>query len=80
MSSSHRSQVLGHGGIPTLLLTFSLPAIVGMMAQALYYVVDRVFVGRCMETMAWRASRGRLSLHAYPDGLGRCSSASAARR
>ena len=36
---------LGRGSISSLLLTFSTPAIVGMVAQALYNIVDRVFVG-----------------------------------
>ena len=43
-----RSQRLGEGSIPSLLLKFSAPAIVGMMAQALYNVVDRVFVGQAV--------------------------------
>jgi putative MATE family efflux protein len=43
-----RSQRLGEGSIPSLLLKFSMPAIVGMLAQAFYNVVDRVFVGRAV--------------------------------
>jgi putative MATE family efflux protein len=43
-----RSDRLGQGSIPRLLVQFSLPAIVGMMTQALYNVIDRVFVGRAM--------------------------------
>jgi putative MATE family efflux protein len=43
-----RSAQLGQGSIPTLLLRFSLPAIVGMLAQALYNLIDRVFVGRAI--------------------------------
>jgi putative MATE family efflux protein len=42
---SDRSAQLGQGSIRRLLLKFSLPAVVGMMAQALYQLVDRVFVG-----------------------------------
>jgi putative MATE family efflux protein len=41
-----RAERLGRGSISSLLLTFSTPAIVGMLAQALYNIVDRVFVGR----------------------------------
>ncbi|MCC6124763.1 MAG: MATE family efflux transporter [Pirellulales bacterium] len=37
-----------HGSIPRLLLHFSLPAIVGMMTQALYNLIDSVFVGRAL--------------------------------
>ena len=43
--SMDRSQRLGEGNIPRLLLAFSIPAIVGLLAQALYYVVDRIFIG-----------------------------------
>jgi putative MATE family efflux protein len=43
-----RSRVLGESGIPGLLLRFSLPAIVGMLAQALYNFIDRVFVGQAI--------------------------------
>lgn len=40
------AQQLGERSVPDLLLKFSIPAIVGMMVNALYNVVDRVFVGR----------------------------------
>lgn len=40
------SRQLGEGSIPRLLLRFSIPAIVGMVAHSLYNVVDRIFVGR----------------------------------
>jgi putative MATE family efflux protein len=43
-----RSAQLGQAGIPRLLLRFSLPAIVGMMAQASYYFIDRVFIGHAL--------------------------------
>jgi putative MATE family efflux protein len=43
-----RSQRLGEGSIASLLLAFSAPAIVGMLAQAFYNVVDRVFVGQAV--------------------------------
>jgi len=36
------------GHIPRLLLSFSLPAIIGLLAQALYNVVDRIFVGQAL--------------------------------
>jgi len=39
-----RSDRLGVAGIPRLLATFSIPAIVGMLAQAIYNVVDRIFM------------------------------------
>jgi putative MATE family efflux protein len=43
-----RSTQLGQASIPRLLLTFAIPAIVGMMAQALYNLIDRVFVGHAL--------------------------------
>lgn len=40
-----RSTQLGEEKVLTLLMKFSLPAIVGMLVNALYNVVDRIFVG-----------------------------------
>lgn len=40
-----RAERLGKERILPLLLRFSIPAIVGMLVQALYNVVDRIFVG-----------------------------------
>jgi len=45
---SDQSTRLGHARVASLLLNFSAPAIVGMMAQALYYFIDRIFVGRAV--------------------------------
>ncbi len=42
------SERLGTERIPVLLVQFSLPAIVSMLAQALYNIVDRVFIGRAV--------------------------------
>lgn len=36
---------LGEAPVPGLLLKFSLPAIVGMVVNALYNIVDRIFIG-----------------------------------
>jgi putative MATE family efflux protein len=47
-TSMDRSAQLGQASIPRLLLRFSLPAIVGMMAQASYNLIDRVFVGHAL--------------------------------
>jgi putative MATE family efflux protein len=41
-----RSKALGEEKISTLLWRFSLPAIIGMVVNALYNVVDSIFVGR----------------------------------
>ena len=46
--SMDRSAQLGQASIPRLLFRFSLPAIVGMMAQASYNLIDRVFVGHAL--------------------------------
>jgi putative MATE family efflux protein len=43
---------LGTEGVGRLLWRFSLPAITGMLVNALYNVVDRVFVGRGVNEMA----------------------------
>jgi putative MATE family efflux protein len=41
-----RSKQLGEENIGKLLMKFSIPAIVGMLVNALYNVVDRVFIGQ----------------------------------
>jgi putative MATE family efflux protein len=43
---------LGTEGIGKLLLKFSIPAIVGMVVNAIYNVVDRLFVGRGVNEIA----------------------------
>lgn len=40
-----RSKQLGEGEVLPLLVKFSIPAIIGMMVNALYNLVDRIFVG-----------------------------------
>ncbi|MCX7709275.1 MAG: MATE family efflux transporter [Clostridia bacterium] len=40
-----RSKQLGEGKVLNLLLKFSIPAMVGMLVNALYSVIDRAFVG-----------------------------------
>ncbi len=45
-SSAARKQVLDDSNIRKLLIKLSLPAMVGMMIQALYNVVDRIYVGQ----------------------------------
>ncbi|MCY6959106.1 MATE family efflux transporter [Clostridium brassicae] len=41
-----KSNELGNTKISTLLWKFSIPAIVGMMVNALYNIVDRIFIGQ----------------------------------
>lgn len=49
---SSRSKMLGEQPIPELLMRFSVPAIVGMMVNALYNVVDRIFLGAGVSQLA----------------------------
>jgi putative MATE family efflux protein len=46
-----RTQLLGSETIPRLLLRFSLPAIVGMLVNALYNIVDRIFIGNSVGSL-----------------------------
>ena len=41
-----RAKMLGEEAIGKLLLKFSIPAIVGMLVNALYNIVDRIFIGQ----------------------------------
>lgn len=41
-----RSKLLGEEEVGKLLLQFSIPAIVGMLVNALYNIVDRIFIGK----------------------------------
>jgi putative efflux protein, MATE family len=47
-----KSNELGNEKIGKLLLKFSIPAIVGMVVNALYSIVDRIFVGRGVGSLA----------------------------
>ena len=38
------SERLGRESIPALLVRFAIPASVGMLANALYNIVDRIFI------------------------------------
>ena len=44
--TSERERRLATESIPKLFLSFSLPAITGMLVQALYNIVDRFFIGQ----------------------------------
>jgi len=48
----NRSLQLGEERIGKLLLRFSIPAIIGMLVNGLYNIVDRVFVGRGVGSLA----------------------------
>jgi putative MATE family efflux protein len=47
-----RSKQLGEESVGKLLLKFSIPAITGMLVNALYNIVDRIFVGNGVESLA----------------------------
>jgi putative MATE family efflux protein len=47
-----RSQELGEKSVFSLLMKFSIPAMVGMIVNALYNVVDRIFVGQGVGSLA----------------------------
>lgn len=47
-----RSEQMSSGNIPKLLLKYSLPAIIGMLVNALYNVVDSIFVGQGVGELA----------------------------
>ena len=48
MANDRIIKELGRYPIATLLWKYSLPAIIGMLVAALYNVVDRLYVGRCV--------------------------------
>ncbi|TGE33728.1 MATE family efflux transporter [Desulfosporosinus sp. Sb-LF] len=48
----NRSQQLGEEKVGKLLLKFSIPAIIGMLVNGLYNIVDRIFVGRGVGSLA----------------------------
>lgn len=47
-----RSKQLGEESIGRLLWKFSIPAIVGMLVNALYNIIDRIFVGKGVSELA----------------------------
>jgi len=48
----NRSQQLGEEKVGKLLLKFSIPAVIGMLVNGLYNIVDRIFVGRGVGSLA----------------------------
>ena len=48
----NRSRQLAEEKVWKLLVNFSVPAIVGMLVNALYNIVDRIFVGRGVGRLA----------------------------
>ena len=50
-TATKKAPDLGKDSIPRLLVTFAAPAIVGLMINALYNIVDRIFVGNGVGAM-----------------------------
>ncbi|MDU1832988.1 MAG: MATE family efflux transporter, partial [Finegoldia magna] len=50
--NEQRSNLLGNESIPKLIWKFSVPATIGMLVQALYNVVDRIFLGAGVNQMS----------------------------
>lgn len=48
----NRSQQLGEEKVGKLLLKFSIPAMIGMLVNGLYNIVDRIFVGQGVGALA----------------------------
>ena len=46
-----RSKQLGEDHVLKLLIRFSIPAIIGMLVNALYNIVDRIFIGNGVDTL-----------------------------
>ena len=45
MSKTNNQDTLGNESILKLLIKFSIPAIVGMIVNMLYNVIDRIYIG-----------------------------------
>ena len=50
--SSERIHLLSNERIPKLLLHYAIPAVVGTMVNALYSVIDRIFIGQGVSEFA----------------------------
>lgn len=48
MNQEERTYNLQYQSIPRLLVDYTFPAIVGTMVNALYNIVDRIFIGQCV--------------------------------
>jgi len=51
-----RAQLMGEQNTLRLLLKFSIPSVVGMMVQALYNFVDRIYIGRSVGSVGIAAT------------------------
>lgn len=53
-----KSKELGTGNVGKLLLKFSVPAIIGMMVNALYNIIDRIYIGNMGQGIGEKALAG----------------------
>jgi Na+-driven multidrug efflux pump len=51
IAHSHPTDRIGTDRIGKLLLDFSIPAIVGMLVNAIYNIVDRIYVGQGVDSL-----------------------------
>ena len=70
MRYSSRSQMLAEESIGPLLTRLSLPAMVSMMVQALYNVVDTIFIGQWVGTLGISAITVVLPIHMLMMAVG----------
>jgi Na+-driven multidrug efflux pump len=54
--TTDRAQLMGEQNTLRLLLKFSIPSVVGMMVQALYNFVDRIYIGRAVGSVGIAAT------------------------
>ena len=52
MDNKQATLELGTKPVGELLVQYALPAIVAMIASSLYNIVDRIFIGRCVDSLA----------------------------
>ena len=52
MKTNHSSEFLGTEKISKLLFSFSMPAFIAMLASGIYNIVDTIFIGKGIGTLA----------------------------
>lgn len=52
MKANHNSEILGTEKISKLLFSFSMPAFIAMLASGVYNIVDTIFIGKGIGTLA----------------------------
>ncbi|MGL5920788.1 MAG: MATE family efflux transporter, partial [Bacteroidales bacterium] len=75
-----RTDALGHEAIGKLLLAYSLPAIVATLINSLYNIVDRIFIGHGVGSIAISGLALTLPMSALQTACGMLIGAGAAAR